>query len=356
MSVPVLGDGMVLRFAGDASVVFDPTARTLQVRRDMVRRVWTDVDAAAETLVASLREGMNSVSLEAWRRKRAGPDLLEVLLADGIVQAVTSLPAQGRSAATLAYLAIHTPEPQRALSTAQSICVAVVGLGGLGCEVIRHLAALGIRELVCVDHDRVEPSNLNRQLCYTPADVGRCKADAIRDYLNRHSPETRVTVSHEFVRTEADLHGALRGVGGEPPRLIACCADEPVGEVELACLGVSRKLVAAFAFTAMQVGRGYWGLLVSDHAMARAEAFFRAARDLRARVNTGVFCGSASWENSLLAAHLCDAIVRRLAGLPPRKPLDRMTSLDFAGPAATILADFQDGTAPAALISPDMQL
>src|SRR5262249_26397212 len=55
--------------------------------------------------------------------------------------------------------------------------VAVLGVGGLGGRVAWELACRGVGELLLIDGDRVELSNLNRQIQYTEADVGLLKAE-----------------------------------------------------------------------------------------------------------------------------------------------------------------------------------
>lgn len=337
LSVP---EGMVLRFISDATVILDRRSGTLQARRGETRLAWRDLAPAARTLVAALRDGLDNESLGRWQRATPEACLLSQLLSAGIVQLVTAPPRKGRDAATLAYLAAYTSEPETALRVAQAATVAVIGLGGLGCEVIRHLAALGVRRLVCVDHDRVEASNLNRQFCYSPADLGRPKIDVIIEYLERHAPEVRVAGRQRFVTSEADLADVLPTTDRNCD-LVVCCADQPIGRVELACLGAARASHAAFAFVAMHIGRGYWGLIVSDGAMRGAEDFFNSACELDACADVGTVQGAASWENSLLAAHLCDAIVRRLTNLPSRGFLNRMNSVEFSGPNSRVVVDFR---------------
>ena len=62
-------------------------------------------------------------------------------------------------------------------------CVLVAGAGALGCAAARTLAADGGVDLVLVDDDVVELSNLQRQVLYTEADLGRPKVEAAADRL-----------------------------------------------------------------------------------------------------------------------------------------------------------------------------
>ena len=55
--------------------------------------------------------------------------------------------------------------------------VVVLGAGGLGFPVLSYLAAAGVGSVTVIDHDVVEPSNLNRQCLFGEADVGRGKAE-----------------------------------------------------------------------------------------------------------------------------------------------------------------------------------
>jgi adenylyltransferase/sulfurtransferase len=61
----------------------------------------------------------------------------------------------------------------------QSARVLVVGAGALGNEILKNLALMGFLDIVIVDLDRIEVSNLSRAILFRPADVGSYKAEAV---------------------------------------------------------------------------------------------------------------------------------------------------------------------------------
>ncbi len=76
--------------------------------------------------------------------------------------------------------------------------VTIIGLGGVGAHAAVNLARSGIGALHLVDFDTVSVSSLNRSPFAEPADLGRLKTDALRDYLNRVCPDTTVIVTEAF--------------------------------------------------------------------------------------------------------------------------------------------------------------
>ena len=72
--------------------------------------------------------------------------------------------------------------------------VLVVGLGGLGCPAALYLAAAGVGELVLVDGDEVELSNLQRQIAHTGEDIGINKARSAAAAIEALNPEVALQV------------------------------------------------------------------------------------------------------------------------------------------------------------------
>ena len=75
--------------------------------------------------------------------------------------------------------------------------VLVVGAGGLGSPAALYLAAAGVGAIGLMDHDRVDLSNLQRQILHATADVGRLKVESGAATLNALNPHVRVTACPE---------------------------------------------------------------------------------------------------------------------------------------------------------------
>lgn len=68
----------------------------------------------------------------------------------------------------------------------------VIGLGGLGSPVSMYLAAAGVGRLTLVDFDRVDLSNLQRQIVHTTGRIGQLKVESARAALGALNPEVEV--------------------------------------------------------------------------------------------------------------------------------------------------------------------
>ncbi|UPG84071.1 molybdopterin-synthase adenylyltransferase MoeB [Luteibacter aegosomatis] len=85
--------------------------------------------------------------------------------------------------------------------------VAVIGAGGLGAPALLYLAAAGVGRITLIDDDRVERSNLHRQVVHADARVGMSKAESARMTLAALNP--RITVDTAVERLRADNVEAL---------------------------------------------------------------------------------------------------------------------------------------------------
>ncbi|QBE47945.1 ThiF family adenylyltransferase [Leucobacter triazinivorans] len=88
--------------------------------------------------------------------------------------------------------------------------VLVIGAGGLGSASVPYLAGAGIGTIGIVDDDRVELSNLHRQVSHGTADIGRSKVASLAETVHALDPGVRVE-AHEIRVTSENALDVLRG-------------------------------------------------------------------------------------------------------------------------------------------------
>jgi adenylyltransferase/sulfurtransferase len=83
--------------------------------------------------------------------------------------------------------------------------VAVVGLGGLGCPASQSLVTAGIGQLVLIDGDIVELSNLHRQPLHGTNDIGKKKVKSAEESLNKINSATIIKIVDEYLDEQNGL-------------------------------------------------------------------------------------------------------------------------------------------------------
>jgi adenylyltransferase/sulfurtransferase len=94
------------------------------------------------------------------------------------------------------------PEGQRRLASGS---VLIIGAGGLGSPAATYLAAAGVGRIGLVDFDRVDETNLHRQILYATSDVGREKVDAAGARLHDLNPEVTIETHQARLTSENAL-------------------------------------------------------------------------------------------------------------------------------------------------------
>jgi len=77
--------------------------------------------------------------------------------------------------------------------------VLIVGMGGLGCPVALYLSNLGIKNIGIVDHDKVDFTNLNRQILFNTKDTGRLKVVQAKKILEKVDRKIKIDVYKEKI-------------------------------------------------------------------------------------------------------------------------------------------------------------
>src|SRR3972149_1587609 len=91
--------------------------------------------------------------------------------------------------------------------------VLIIGVGGLGSPASIYLTSAGVGHLVLVDYDRVDLSNLQRQIVHRPRDIDRMKVESAADQLRELNPDVRLSlIDHALDDTELQREVAAADV------------------------------------------------------------------------------------------------------------------------------------------------
>ena len=124
-----------------------------------------------------------------------------------------------------------------ALEHLQNCHVAVFGIGGVGGYVVEALARSGVGELTLVDSDRVNLSNINRQIIATHETLGQTKVDAARQRIYQINPDCVVhTMALKYEDTNRELFFTRRY------DYIADCIDLVKCKLDLICTALDRQI------------------------------------------------------------------------------------------------------------------
>jgi len=183
----------------------------------------------------------------------------------------------------------------------RSACIGIAGVGGLGSFIALALARTGVGRLILVDHDVVEPSNLNRQQ-YFVDQIGQPKVDALSDTISRVNPHvavsahrTRVARSNvaklfagvtimveafDDAHEKAMLAESFRLAYPDVPLVAASglAGFGPSNEITTSCRGKSLFLVGD-EFSAAEPGQGLMAPRVGVAAHHQANAVLRLLLD-----------------------------------------------------------------------------
>ena len=80
---------------------------------------------------------------------------------------------------------------QKKISSAR---VLIVGLGGLGCPLVLYLANTGLGNIGLVDNDKVDLSNLNRQIIFNNSDIGKFKVIQAKKYIKKINKKIKISI------------------------------------------------------------------------------------------------------------------------------------------------------------------
>lgn len=121
--------------------------------------------------------------------------------------------------------------------------VLIVGAGGLGCSASQYLASAGVGKIILVDFDTISLSNLQRQILYTDADIGKPKAEVAKVRLQAINPNIEVQAVVKKC-DDAEFAELIRQVD-----VVVDCTDnvDVRNQLNLQCFEQKRPLISGSA-------------------------------------------------------------------------------------------------------------
>ena len=108
--------------------------------------------------------------------------------------------------------------------------VAIFGLGGVGSFVCEGLARSGIGNFILVDYDKVDESNINRQLIATVKTIGKYKVDLMKERILDINPDANVEVYKEFYMADSEID-----IITEDLSYVVDCVDTIMAKIAIVC-------------------------------------------------------------------------------------------------------------------------
>ena len=127
--------------------------------------------------------------------------------------------------------------------------VAVFGLGGVGSYVCEGLARSGVGNFILVDFDKIDESNINRQLIATEKTIGRHKVDLMKERILEINPDANVEAHREFYMADSetniiteDLSYAVDCVDTIMAKIAVICKCDELDVPVISSMGTGNKL------------------------------------------------------------------------------------------------------------------
>ena len=134
--------------------------------------------------------------------------------------------------------------------------ILVIGLGGIGCEIILHLISNGIYNLAILDFDKVEDTNLNRQYLYDYEDISKSKVDAVLKKVKCKNPKVKISSYNNFVNNSKEL---INIVNIEKIDMVVCAAYTPFIDIRIFILEACIYCNVPCIFGGVNIFSGYYG-------------------------------------------------------------------------------------------------
>ena len=219
-----LDNQVVLQFNSQYYKIPDPTGKISELTRAL------DGTRSLDALLSSITAG--SSEAEAASIRGIASDYIEHRLVESVdhnIPVSLTQRDQQRFSRNIDFFGSMTQATENKFAYQEKIRdskVCVLGCGGLGTHILFDLAAIGVHNLTIVDFDRIEISNLNRQILYRESDVGADKVTTAKARLLDFNSALNIEAHNKRLESPADIEALVKGHD-----VVICVADKPANYV-----------------------------------------------------------------------------------------------------------------------------
>jgi hypothetical protein len=149
-----------------------------------------------------------------------------------------------------------------AIQKLKETTILIIGIGGTGSEILKHLSASGLDKFVLVDFDNVQASNLNRQYSFSQNDIGKSKLDIIK---NLYMKSVKIKTIKSQITSFQDINGIL--YKNPDIGFIVNCADTPALKIQEFLLEGAINYKKPFISGGVGLCLGNWGPLLGTQRL-----------------------------------------------------------------------------------------
>lgn len=204
--------------------------------------------------------------------------------------------------------------------------VLIIGLGGIGCEVITHLVGVGIKQFVILDFDNVECTNLNRQYLYDDCDISKSKVEIVAKKIKLKNPLAIVKSYNMFITNHVEIENIIKK---EHIDIVVCAADTPFLDIRISILEACISCNVPCTFGGVSILSGQYGPTFLNSK--KMDLYLKKLNKMNAQIecaNTNK--ASFGPTNTIISAYMAIDIIMALLNIKKSiNSLNKIKTLNF---------------------------
>lgn len=211
--------------------------------------------------------------------------------------------------------------------------ILLLGLGGGGSNILTLLSGIGPKKIILVDYDRVDESNLGRQLLYKESDIGKLKVDVAAQAIREMNSNIIIEAHNKKITKPSDVIELTQGIDlvicaiDEPPFIAQKIVNEAIVKSSVPCVFGASQVSRGRVFTVIPQKTGCFDCLNIHYSLKDPQFIeqFVAFRNIDFSPPTIAYA-PAIYQ---LTAAIVDEAVRVITGYAPPKSLGTQYEINF---------------------------